>query len=251
MTLPVDLAVLTTFLLAVVRATAWVVICPPFSSPSIPARVKVAIGVALGLAAAPHLDAAPVTSSWAFIAAVVEQALIGLALGFVVLLLFSAVQAAGALIDLSSGFSSGSLFDPFIGGLASPMARLYQLLAITLLFVGQGHLMLVGGFLRSFEVAPAGFRVERLGATLVHDISTFFASAVEIALPMLVALLATELILGLLGKAAPQLNVLVLGFAVKILVVLLLGGLALRTLPAAVNELVGQALRSMASLVGG
>lgn len=253
MTLAIDPTLLVGFLYALVRTGAWIAIAPPFSSSAIPARVKVAVSVCLALVLAPGFEGGPdVLDTAAFFAGLLYQVAVGLTLGFGVLLLFSAVQAAGQLIDLSAAFSSAQLYDPFSNAASTPMGRLYQILAITILFVIDGHLMLVRGLLASFEAAPlGGLRLDSIAAFLVRDVSTFFVAALQIAFPMLAALFLAEVVLGLLSRAAPQINILVIGFNVKILLLLLLGGFALTILPGAVERLVEQILGSQGRWLGG
>src|SRR5690606_26734237 len=135
----------------------------------------VGISATLALVLAPGFDGGESSLETApFVAGLAYQALVGLALGFGVLLLFAAVQAAGQMIDLSAAFSSATMYDPFSNASASPMGRLYQMMAITILFAIDGHLMLVRGLLASFEAAPlGGLRLDDLGAFLVRDVTTF------------------------------------------------------------------------------
>lgn len=253
MTLEIDPTLLVGFFYALVRTGAWIAIAPPFSSTAIPVRVKVAMSATLAVVLAPSFDGGPdVLDTGAFLGGLLYQLLVGLGLGFGVLVLFSAVQAAGQLIDLSAAFSSATMYDPFSNAASSPIGRLYQLMAITILFVIDGHLMLVRGLLASFEAAPlGGLRLDDLAAFLVRDLSTFFVAAVQIAFPMLAALFLSEVLLGLLSRAAPQLNILVIGFNLKILLLLLLGGFALAVLPGSVERIVEQVVGSSLRWSGG
>jgi flagellar biosynthetic protein FliR len=252
--LHVDPVWLTGFLLASTRAAAFIVLCPPFNSSAVNSRVKVAIAVALGLAMAPSFPVGTdvLSDVGAFVLAVAGQVATGLALGFVVLVLFSAVQSAGALVDLGVGFSSATLFDPFSNSAATPFGRFYQVLGVTILVCINGHLLVVRGLMASFHVSPLGAPDPATAARVViEDVSTFFFAAIQIALPLAAAMLLAEIGLGLLAKAAPQMNVLVVGFAVKTGLILLLAGAAIRVLPGSVETLLGDGLRSMARLVGG
>ena len=248
-TLPVDL--LLGFLLAVVRTTAWLAVAPPFNTRMVPATAKVGLAVALAVPIAPRLaPTAPPPEVAPLVAAVLLQVGVGLALGFVVQLLFAAVQAAGELVDLFAGFTIAATYDPFTNANQAVFGRLYQLLATALLFASNGHLLLVEGLLDSFEAVPTG--MPDLGAAsteLLDSLALFFLSAIEIAVPLLGALFLTEVALGLLSKAAPQMNVFVLGFPIKIMLTLLLAGLALPLLPNAVQGLVGAATTSGAAIV--
>lgn len=253
MTLQIDTTLLVGFLYALVRTSAWIAVAPPFNSSGVPARVKIAVAVSLSFVLAPQFEGGDDLLDTAdFFAGLLYQAVVGLALGFGVLLLFSAFQAAGQLIDLSAAFSSATLYDPFSNAAASPIGRLYQMLAITILFVIDGHLMLVRGLMASFQAMPLdGLRMDAVASTLIADLSNFFVAAVQIAFPMLAALFLAEVVLGLLSRAAPQLNILVIGFNVKVLVLLLLGGLALVVLPGAVERIVEQSMSSGRSMFGG
>jgi flagellar biosynthetic protein FliR len=144
------------------------------------------------------------------------------------------------------------MYDPLSNASSSPIGRLYQLLAITILFAINGHLMLVRGFLASFQAAPiSGLRFDDLGRLLTRDLVAFLVSALEIAAPLLAALFLAEVVLGLLGRAAPQANVMVVGFGLKIMLTLLLVGLALPILPGAVDTILDRVIRHGFGLAGG
>ena len=248
--LPVDLVL--GFVLAVVRTAAWLTVAPPFNTRMIPAPAKVGLAIALAVPVAPRVaESAPPPEVAPLVMATLLQIAVGLSLGFVVQIVFAAVQAAGELVDLFAGFTIAATYDPFSGASQAVFGRFYQLLATALLFATGGHLMLVHGLLDSFAVVPAG--VPDLTATsgeMLDALGLFFVSALQIAAPLLGALFLTEVALGLLSKAAPQMNVFTLGFPIKILLTLLLAGLALPLLPDAVDGLVGAASRSGTAVVG-
>lgn len=251
MTLAYDPALLVTFLLVATRLTAAFTVAPPFDGAMIPIRIRVALSVGLSMAVVGNqvtdvpLGVADLVTSLAY------QVVVGLVFGFVLRLLFAAVQAAGALIDLAVGYSSASLFDPFSQAAATPVARLYQLLAIVLMVSLDGHLLVVRGVLRSYEAAPLdGLRFDSLGVLLTEGIGQFMVAAIEIAFPVLVALLLADAILGLVTRAAPKLNVMVLGFAVKSLVLLFVLGLGLPLVANGVSTLVLRGLHWGSAVVG-
>lgn len=242
--LPTDLVL--GFVLAVVRAAAWLVVSPPFNTRMFPVQAKMGFAVALAIPVAPTLaESAPEPEIGPLIAATLLHAAAGLALGFVTQMLFAAVQAAGELIDLFAGFTIAATYDPFTNANQAIFGRFYQLLAMALLFALDGHLLLVRGFLDSFAAVPTGIPdLASISEVLIKSLGLFFLAALEIAAPLLGALFLTEVVLGLLAKAAPQMNVFTLGFAVKILMTLLLAGLALPLLPNAITSLVRTAVRS-------
>jgi flagellar biosynthetic protein FliR len=237
---------LVAFLLAMVRTTAWLTMSPPFARTLMPAKVRVGLGVAIGFLLAGQVDASTIDLDVVSLSlAIGYQVFIGVALGFVVQLFFAAFQAAGAIIDFTSGFSVGAIYDPISGGQNATVARFYNLTATVLLFVGGGHLLILSGYMRSFQAAPLGGpSLDQLGAIFLGGIGTFFVAALEIAFPLAAAMLMTEIGLALLARAAPQANVLMLGLTLKALVLIVLLGVSLAILPSAVEQLADQATRA-------
>jgi len=234
------------FCLALVRTTAWIVICPPFNMPAIPVRIRIGMAVAISFVVAGHVSPETVALDTAsFLGALLTQALAGLAFGFFVFVLFNAVQMAGELIDLQVGFSLGGVIDPLSGNTAAPIGRLHQLLGLAILFAINGHVLVVRGFLRSVDAVPVGrLDLGQLAEELTKLLGVLLVASLEIALPILATLFCVEVALGLLGKAAPQLNILVLGFAVKAAIAFALLGTTLVLLPGSTQSLLERAVRS-------
>lgn len=219
MGLSIDPSTLVSFLLVLTRTLAVFLVAPPFAGLFVPTRVRLALATAIALAVAPtqHLDVA--LGTLPLVASLVYQVAVGGLFGYVVLLLLSAPMVAGSLIDHLSGFSAASVFDPFAASVATPAARFNQLITSTILIVLDGHLLIVKGILRSYQAAPlSGLRIASVGTVLREGVGQLILAALEIAVPLLVALLLTELVLALAARAAPQLNVMVVGFALKSLV---------------------------------
>jgi flagellar biosynthetic protein FliR len=243
MTFDLPTAWLAGFLLALARSGAWAVVAPPFNANAVPVRVRVAFAVSLSLVVAPELGAdAPTLGSPAFVMAALAQLVVGLALGFLVFLALAVVQSAGQLIDLVAGFGMAQMYDPLSNASTSPVGRFYQLLTTTLLFAINGHVVIVRGFLRSFEAVPAeAFDAEAFTRLLTTGVSGFLVSAVQVALPLCAALFLADVALALVSRAAPRLEILSLSIGAKALIVLVLGGLALPLLPQVVRTLVERA----------
>jgi flagellar biosynthesis protein FliR len=242
----------TAFVLALVRASAWVVVCPPFANKTIPtiAKIGFSLGVAFDAAATLQHDPLPTTNAQV-VMQIVVQAVVGLGLGFVVSVFVSAVTAAGSLIDLFSGLNLPQAIDPLSLQQTPIIGQFYNLVSTALLFTTGSVLIIVGGFIHSFAAIGTSFPHATTGsvaAVITHDVTTFFAAAVEIAAPVIAVLFATQVVLALLAKAAPQINVFVFGFPLQILVTLVAVGLALVALPGDVTNLVG---RATAQLFGG
>ena len=252
MRLTLDPNLLVTIVLATTRFGAFLAVAPPWSNPGVPWRIRAALAFGLAIVATTRVTtSAALLEPAALITAVVYQAGVGAAIGFLVAAAFSVVQSAGAIIDLNAAFSGAMLYDPFSQAGASPIARLYQLLATGLLFSSGGAVLMVGGLIRSFDVAPIeGFDTADLANLLLSAVGGLMAVAFQIALPLVAALLLAELMLGMLAKAAPQLNVLMLGFGVKSLITLALCAVTIPLLPFAIERLVGGSLELLTGLGG-
>jgi flagellar biosynthesis protein FliR len=241
------------FLLATARSAAWLVISPPFSSRVIPPRVKALLAAAFALLITPRIAAtAPATELGPLLGALVMQVAIGVSLGFLTSLVFSAVQAAGDLIDLFGGFSLAFAFDPLMQTGNSVFGKVYGLLTTTLLFASGGHLLIMRGFLATFDALPlnASLNLGDLGELLTRGVVQMFVSALQIAGPLIAVLFLADVGLGLLTRVAPALNAFSMGFPVKILVTLILVGMSFPLLPAVVNGLTQTSVEFMATLVG-
>jgi flagellar biosynthetic protein FliR len=252
--LEVPAAMLAALLLGTARAAGFVLLAPPFNSRSIPAPVKGAFALALSLLLSTQIAPAlpEVTAGFLAVAAFTEV-VIGAALGFVVQLLFTAVQIAGDLIDVTGGFSLQPAYDPLAMTQNASIGRLHYLLAVTLLFTSGGHLMIVKGFATSYVGLPVGGDVptDQIAAVLATALSMMFLAALQIAGPMVAVLLLTDVALALLSRAAPSLNILTFGFPLKIMLTLILLGLTFPLLPPALDGLLEQAARAMVSLRSG
>ena len=247
-------ASLTALLLASVRASAWLVVCPPFNSRVIPAPVKALLALAVSLPLVPKLSGqVPDLEAGALLVSSVEQVVVGAGLGFVTAIFFAAIQAAGDLIDTFGGFSLSFAFDPMSASQSSVFGRFYNLIAITLLFITNGHQMVLRGFLHSYNTLPLDgtLSLSRLGEVLSHGLPAMFLAALQIAGPLIAVLFLTDVAFGLLNRVAPALNAFALGFPAKILIVLLLGGSAIAVLPNALTGLIERAVQAVVSVAGG
>lgn len=243
---------LIAYLLASVRIVAWLAIVPPFSSRAVPAMAKVVLSLGLAFAVTPGLGGDVPVSFWALAVNVVTQVLIGAGMGFVTYLLFQAIATAGSLIDMFGGFALAQGFDPLGLTMNTVFGKFHQMLATMLLFATGGHLLVIGGLLKTFTFLPVGTSPELSGPTdmLVTAMGMFFTTAVQIALPMIAVLFIADLGLALLTKVAPQLNAINVMFPAKIGLTLLLLGLSFPVLPEAMERLVELANQATAVIAG-
>ena len=252
MELTFDLALIETLMLAGVRLVAFLVVSPPFNVAQFPGSVKVAIGIGIALAAMPRVTASSTIApgslltagGGAFLGALVLQAFVGLALGFLVRLVFAAVQTAGSFIDVFGGFQMASAYDPMQGQQSTVFSKFYATTALALLFASDGYQIVIGGVVRSFEVLPLGVApsLAALADMMTHGLAQLMVAALQIAGPLLVVLFLADVGLGLLTRVAPALNAFALGFPLKILLTLTLGSVAFLALPHIVSTLTDDAV---------
>jgi len=251
MTLTVDGEPLVAFLLASVRILAWLAVVPPFAGRAVPPMAKIVLSLGLAFAAIPDGEQIPLDLI-SLLVNVATQVMIGVSMGFVTHLLFAAIAAAGALIDIFGGFSLAQGFDPLSMNSTTVFGKFHQMLATVLLFVTGGHLLIIGGLLRTFHFLPLGTSPDwgSFEGVLITAFGLFFTIAVQIALPMIAVLFIADIGLALLTKVAPQLNAINVMFPVKIGLTLLLVGLTFPVLPGAVDRLADLSMQAMSKMSG-
>ena len=242
---------LIAYLLASIRILSWLAVVPPFSGRSVPSMAKVVLGLGLAFAAVPS-GANISVDTGALLMNVGTQVAIGLAMGFVTHLLLSALAAAGSLIDVFGGFSLAQGFDPLSMNQNTVFGKFHQMLATVLLFVSGGHLLVIGGLLRTFHFLPLGTTPQwhSVPDVVLTAFGLFFTTAVQIALPMIAVLFLSDLGLSLLTKVAPQMQAMTVMFPVKIGLTLLLVGLSFPVLPHALDRMVDLSTQALAALSG-
>jgi flagellar biosynthetic protein FliR len=250
----VPIADMLAILLGAARTGAFMALAPPFNSRLIPTQVKALLSVGLTLPLYPYLRGTVPsleTSDIVFSAAL--QVFIGAALGFLVLMLFSALQAAGDMLDLFGGFTLATAYDPLSFNQSSVFGRFYNLVAITILFGTQGHLLILRGILQTFHTLPLNltFGLATFSRLLLEGMTQLFLSALQIAGPLVAVLFLTDCAFGLLNRVAPALNAFQLGFPAKIFLLTMLAGLAITSLPDVVEAMVDKAVSAILQISGG
>ncbi len=219
------------FILVLARVTPLFFLAPVFSSSLVPPRVRamIAVGISIGLAPiALHGQHIP-SDGVALFGLIVEGLLVGLGFSFSLAILLAAVESAGAFIDVVSGFSYGNLINPMNGEQSAVMSRFYSLVGTIIFLVIGGDAWTIRGLARTFELVPltSGPQISSLVGGAVQVFSTVFAASLEIAAPVLVALLITDVAFGVVSRVVPQMNVFAVGFPTKVGVAMLVVGASL------------------------
>jgi flagellar biosynthetic protein FliR len=211
------------FLLVFFRVVAMVELTPLLSSSSIPQLAKIGFAFFVASAVFPTVLAShyPIPSNPVdYFLLVLGEVAIGLLVGFILNLVFSAFQLAGQFFSLQMGFGASEVFDPLSQVEIPLMGEFLNLIAMLVFIAISGTTkFLLVGVLRSFQYLRAVDLVthrEGIMAMLVSGLSGLFQSALQISFPILGTLLLVSVAMGLLAKAAPQMDVLTMGFPVSI-----------------------------------
>ncbi len=248
MNIPIDLRWIEAVSLASVRMVAFLIIAPPFSYNGIPAQIKGMLGIGLALAVAPQIVSTYHSGSTGdFLLALVRELAVGAVLGFLVYLVFAAIQSAGSLVDLFGGFQIAQAYDPGAMINGAQFTRLFQMTALALLFASGAYQLIIGGLVRSFTAMPLGTGLDLAASAkaMVDGVTQMFLSAVQIAGPLIVVLFLADVGLGLLTRVAPALNAFALGFPLKIMLTVVLAAVLFVALPGIVDSLTGTAVKTV------
>lgn len=195
---------------------------PIFSSKAFPVRARIALAFFIAFAAQASLQNQPIISITGpeAMGAVIQQVGIGLAIGFSVRLVFSAVELAGEVVGLQMGLSFASFFDPSLNTQSSAVARFFGHMAAFLFVVMNGHLLVMMAVIKSFDAFPVDQNVlEALKTMKLYNLGAdIFASGLWIALPMVGMLIFVNLAFGIVSRVAPQMNLFAIGFPVMLAV---------------------------------
>ncbi len=209
------------FALIFLRMTAFVVSWPVFGTELVSAPVKILFAMALAImmfSLVPHPPISAQALEQNLLWLVLKEVFIGLAMGYLARMFFFVFQVAGDLMSLSMGLSSAQLFHPASGGRSSVIEQFYVTTA-TLFYLGiNGHHMLIAALNRSFDLVPIGmtglsFQHLNSVSVLVQEIVRM---GVQIAAPVMIAILIMNLVLGVIGKTVPQINVLITSLPLNI-----------------------------------
>jgi flagellar biosynthetic protein FliR len=235
------------------RVSGFVLTAPAASEAVVPGRVKIVLTLALAFLLAPLVEVPAglsIFSAAGMLAAVLEL-LIGVSIGMVVQLTFEALVFAGQSISLTMGLGFATLVDPQRGAQVPVLGQMFMIFGTLIYLSINGHLMLLGALAESFHSLPIGAHVGRdFLLSVVLWGARVFDTGLLIALPAVIALVIVNLALGVVTRAAPQLNLFGIGFTITLLsgfFVLLEG---LDGIMSGISALINSALMAVSDLVG-
>ncbi|MCZ8129761.1 MAG: flagellar biosynthetic protein FliR [Steroidobacteraceae bacterium] len=236
------------------RITGLLLVAPVFSAALVPRSAKMVLAITLAVAIAPTVPPAPALEPLSALALLtaVQQLLIGVAIGFAVQVVFDALLLAGQVIALTAGLGFATLVDPSRGVTTPVVGQLYIIVGLLMFLAVDGHLLLLQVLADSFlwmPPGPAGIDSVSL-ATLVAWGGRIFEAGIVIALPAVVGLLVLNIALGVISRAAPQLNLFSVGFPLGMLFGFLMLVLSLPALQGSFERLLADALDVAARAAG-
>lgn len=239
--LNINIEQMAIYFLILMRVLSFLAASPLLSFKGIPIPVKLGISLILSYVlymVVPFQASLTEEPLLAYAVLAAKEILFGLALGYVVNLIFIGIQMAGQMVDFQIGFSMASYYDPMTNNQVSMFGNLYYWIGIALLYGVNGHYYLIHALVQSFELVPLGqldFGQLNL-ENIIRLFSETFLIAFEIAMPVIVVLLLADAITGILSRSVPQINLLMLNLPLKMLVGILA---SIIFLPALINMLLG------------
>lgn len=244
------------FLLVFARLAALFEVAPLFSSEAIPQPAKLGFALFATVLVLPWIAAAgyPLPAATGqYLLLVAGEALIGLIMGFFLNLIFAVFQAAGQYFSLQIGFGASEVFDPLAEIEIPLMGQFLNVVGmLTFLVVSGAQKLVLVGVYRSFQAVRAADLVAGRGfltGELVASIGRLFADALTISFPILGTLLLVSVAMGLLAKAAPQMNLLLMGFPFSIGVAFLIMVLAMPFLVGSISRVVDGGFEALSGLL--
>ena len=233
------------FILIFVRIFALISIAPLLSSAGVPGIAKVGLALFTGIVVFPWVAEQGYLipqSGFAYAMVMVGEIIIGLILGFMLTVIYSAFLLSGQLYSMQMGFGASMVYDPLAQIQIPLMGQFINLMAMLIfVIVGGFQKIFLMGVLRSFETIKAVdllYMREPLLKMVLRTMTILFEQALIIAFPVLGVLLLISVSMGLLAKAAPQMNLLMLGFPIKISMAFVMLFLALPFILEAFNRVI-------------
>ena len=217
------------FFLAFTRIMAIIIHVPVFGGQNIPSQVRIGLGLVLAFVLIPWQPLPPeaiAIGTFAYGLAIGKEIIIGTLIGFAADLAFGAIQIAGSAMGMGSGFESSRIFNPALGEAGSAFDQIFVMTATMIFLVLNGHHLFLIALQRTFEAVPINGELPFDGMeALIKTTSIFIAAGIHMAMPVIAALVLTDLTLGLLARVAPQVQVYFLGLPVKVVVAMIAMGM--------------------------
>lgn len=256
MDLSIETLKLEAFLMVLVRIACFVAIAPVFGHKSINGRLRVLIAACISLtvfmAMDPEMPEYSTVFGFSFL--LLKEAAVGLSLGFVSSLVMAIITMAGEFIDREIGFSMAQSFDINAGGMTTISANLYDKLIYLIILITNLHYYILKAVVRSFEVVPLGsfkLNIAVMYTQVIGFVVEFFVIGFRIAMPIFIAATILNIILGVMTKSSPQMNMFAIGIQLKIILGMLAMAIMIMFVPNITTYLMEKMDSMLASVLGG
>jgi flagellar biosynthetic protein FliR len=213
------------FLIALARVTAIVMTAPVFGSRAVPLKLRIGIALLLTLTAFPLIDSSTidVSAPGQIATAIFSEVIIGSLLGLGVMIMFSAAQAAGTVISQMAGIQISNTLDPQSGETASPVSQMFGVLSLAAFALVGGPELVISAMLDTFVRLPLGTNLETANvlSLLTELLQQSFILTLRGVAPAVAALMISTLVIGLISRTYPQMNLLGMGLSSNLIVMLL------------------------------
>ncbi len=241
------------FIWPLLRIGAMLMAAPVFNIRQVPVRFRMLMAVLITLLVQPVLPPSPVVSVFSADALLiaVQQILVGVALGFLMQMAFQALIFGGQVMAYSMGLGFANMMDPTNGVQVPVVAQFWLILAMLAFVMMNGHLVLISAIVDTFTVIPVA--TDGLSRSGIWELlswgSRMFAAGVLMAMPVIVALLLINIGMGVVSRAAPQLNIFAIGFPITLMMGFLLIWVTLPQVMTNFGSLVTEAFERSATVL--
>ena len=219
----INLAYFLTLTFIFIRLTSFFTICKVFYPKGTPTTLKMffslifSVGLIAGI---PNIDINSINNNYVLLLNILNEVMTGIVLGLITNVVFDIVSLAGSWIDVHIGLSMLSMLDPNTDQQATVSSKLLHYVALVLFFIVDGHHILLKSLVETFTLVPLGNSLvnQQSMAAIIEIIINYFFIGLKMAFPIVLIILMTDICMGLVSRAVPQINVMILGMPVKILV---------------------------------
>ncbi len=222
------------FILILVRVTGLFVISPIFGRNNLPTIMKIGLSITVALILLPlkingfylEIDNMRTLMFWS-----ISEFLIGIIIGLIAFIYFSIVYLAGTIVDIQMGFGMVNIMDPQTNAQMPLMGGFYNILLTLVFLTINGHHQMIKSLIYSYEILPIGFNIsvsESLINYLIKIFTDTFILAFQLSAPILIAIFLANVILGILARTMPQMNIFIVGLPLKIVIGIIIILLSLR-----------------------
>ena len=244
------------FTIVLFRTASVLFFSPVFNQTGLPLLIKIGLALVIALVIFPTVsDSQQMLPDGLlpFILLVFKEIAIGFVIGYGATLTFGAFVVAGDLISSEMGLQMAEMVDPLLGGNINPIAQLFQMLGLILFLALDGHHWIINALVLSYKTVPITEFFES-GMTMGKIMQLFhglFVSAIKIAAPIMIILFLVVIVAGLIGKAIPEINIMMLVFPMKIMVGFIVLGITFPFIVRAMEYVINILRKDLYGLAGG